>query len=514
MRTILPISCTNRINRRDMPNLIGDGEVISRENFEVIGAGKQKRNRKVAGANRHSLVDTGDYYVSGIRYYINSTQRKTFTLNNGRIYQIDDNGNESITTPVFAPTAVGCWEQMKVSGNNILYFSEGVNTGMYSYDGNMGNVFTKEAAVTLNFVQMLGHLDRLWGFEEDSETLHGSQNLDFTDFTDATDSIEIIVGAKRGSKIMAIAILQGTLFIFKQDSIWALYGRSPSDFEVREVTPRLGVAARRSVVNTDNGIIFLGSDFEFHFFGGTLDSLQMLSYNVAIGGDLTKNLTPIINRDKADQSVAVYHNKVYRCSIVESGRTTNNLEWCFSTVNQIDWFRRDFNVSCYIPWDRSPDKQELLFGRRDVGYMMQDYQGLNVDNGAASPTMPIKLQTKFVGSGEPRNIRFKRAWMNFGVLDSAEPLRVYYYLDTRLNQSSSGNDTWATRGEFTVGIGNTSSQRAISPRVNIDYGKGRGQNISFKIDHTGINIDCELSSIDVEAIVRPYSQKKSEKVGV
>ena len=514
MRTTLPVMCSGRIDRRNLPNEIADGDVISRENFEVIGVGKMKRNRKVAGANRFSDADTGDYYTSGIRYYLNSTQRKTFALNNGRIYQVDDNGVESITTPVFAPTAIGCWEQMRVSGNNVLYFAEGVNTGMYSYDGNIGNVFTQESAVTLNFVGMVGHLDRLWGFEEDSETLHGSANLDFTDFTDATDSIEIVVGAKRGSKIIAVVALRGTLFIFKQDSIWALYGSSPSDFEVREVTNTLGCSARRSVKNTDNGIIFQASDFEFYFFGGTLDSLQMLTYNVAIGGDLTKNLTPIINRDKADQSVAVYHNKVYRCSIVESGRTTNNLEYCFSTLNQTDWFRRDFNVSCYIPWDRSPDKQELLFGRRDIGLLMQDFQGMNVDNGAASPTMPFKLQTKFVGSGEPRNIRFKRAWMNFGVLDSAEPLRVYYYLDCRTNQSSSGNDTWATRGEFTVGIGNTASQRAISPRVNLDYGRGRGQNLSFKIDHTGKDIDCELSSIDVEAIVRPYSTKKNQKVGV
>ena len=515
MRQIFNIPCTSVVNRRDLPHLIEDGEVLSRENMEVVGSGKEKRNRKVPGANRFSDTDTGDYYISGIRYYSGANLRKTFAFNNGVIYQVDDNGVESaVPDLVFGLTAVPVWEIMKVSSNNVLFVSEGINTGMYSYDGNIGNNFVKETPVTLNLVGMLSHLDRMFGFEEDSEDLVFSKNLEPTNFTDSTDAGVITIGAKRGSKIQAIALLYGTLFIFKQDSIWALIGRSPSEFEVKEVTPRLGTSARRSVVNTDNGIIFLGSDFEFYFFSGTVGSLQMLSYKMAVGGDLTKNLIPIINRDKADQAVAVFHNKVYRCSVVENGETMNNLEYCFSTINETDWLTRGFNISCYIPWDRTPDKLELLFGRRDIGLLMLANQGLNVDNGATSPTMAFKLQTKFISSGEPRNIRFKRAFFTFGVLDSAEPLRVYYYLDCRTTRSDAGDDEWAIRGEFKVGIGNMSSQRAITSRVNLDYGKSRGQNISFMIDESKPNIDLELAGIDVECVIRPYSVKKGKPVNV
>ena len=512
MRQIFNIPCTSVVNRRDLPHLIEDGEVLSRENMEVVGSGKEKRNRKVPGANRFSDTDTGDYYISGIRYYFDPNNRKTYAFNNGRIYHVDDNGTELMVDLNFDVNAVPSWEIMRISGNNVLIFSEGINTGMYSYDGNLGNVFTKETSVTVNLIDMVSWLDRLWGFEENSESLLGSKNLSPFNFTDSTDSVEIVVGAKRGSKLMKLIVMHDTLYIFKQDSIWALLGRSPSEFEVKEIVSHLGTASCRSVVKTGNGIIFLGSDFEFYFFGGTADSLQLLSYKMAVAGDLTKNLIPIINRDKASESVACFHNNTYRCSIVENGKVTNNLEYCFSTINETDWLTRDFNISCYIPWDRTPDKQELLFGRRDIGLLMLANQGYNVDNGASSPTMPFKIQSKFVGTQEPRNIRFKRAWFNIGVLDTARPLKGYYYLDTRTTRSDAGDDEWATRGEYKVGIGNTASQRAISPRVNLDYGKSRGHSISFEIDDTVANVEFELASIQVEAVVRPYSVKRSHAV--
>lgn len=514
MRQTISIMPTGRINRRDLPNEVTDGEVLSRENFEVIGIGTNKRNRKVAGASRFSGTNTGTSYVWGTRYYTRvggSDVRKTFAFNEGKLYFIDDNGNETELLSLFQQTAKPCSEVMRVSSNDVLFFSEGVSTGMYSHDGNASNTFMQETLVTLNAVDMVSHLDRLFVIEENSEDVNFSKNLDPTNFTDSTDAGSFTVGAKRSSKIQKLVIMNETLFILKQDSIWRLVGRSPSEFELREVVSHIGCASRGSVQHTDNGVIFLGSDYEFYYFGGTSDSLKMLSYNIAIGGDLTKNLLPIINRDKMENIVSEYHDKVYRCSFTESGRVTNNLEYCFSTANETDWFTRDFNISCYIRWDRHPDKHQLLTGRTDLGRLMLMNQGLNVDNDASSPTMPFKLQTKFVGSDQPENLRFKRAYLHFGVL-GAEPLHVFYYLDCRTARSDSAHGDWITRGEYkTVAGMNIASQRAITSRLNLKYGKSKGQNISFEIDHTGRDINVELSSIDL-VVVSPKQLKLSNKV--
>ena len=516
MRTMVTVKPVGRINRRDLPHLIGDTEVLSRENMMVIGNGDDKRNRKVSGADRFSDTDTGTSYIWGHRMYMKGEQRKTFAFNSGIIYHISDNGVETSAQTGFIsnPHTSPCSEVMRVSGNDILFFSEGVDTGMYSHDGNIENTFTKETGVSLNFVGMLSHLDRMFGFEEDSEDLYFSKNLDPVNFTDATDAGVISIGAKRGSKIMAIALLYGTIYIFKQDSIWRLTGRTPSEFAVEEVHPYLGCAGRRSVANTDNGIIFLGSDFEFYFFGGTIANTIILSYKLAIGGDLTKNLESIINKNKPENVVAIYHNKLYRCSFTETGHVTNNLEYCFNTVNETDFLTRGFNISCYIKWDRHPDKDELLTGRTDLGRLMKHNLGLNLDNGASSPSMLFKLQTKFIGSSELRNTRFKRAYINFGVL-GAEKLRMYYFLDCRNAREDAVSDQWVTRGE-TKALSPTlsiSAQSAISSRINLQYGNSKGQNISFMIDHEGRDIDLEIASISVEAITKS-TPKLSEKVGV
>ena len=512
MRQIFEIKMTGRINRRDLPNRMKDGDVMKRTNFMVIGNGDEKKNRKVPGANRFTQNNTGTSYNSNYRYYTKGNIRKTFSHNGGKLYHIDDNGNESEVLGVFEPTAVPCFEVMRISDVDVLYVSEGISTGMYSHDGNLSNIFNKETAVSLNFIGMVSHLDRMFGFTEDSEDLYFSKNLEPTNYTDSTDAGIITIGPKRGSKIMFIALLYGTLYIFKQDSIWRLTGRTPSEFEVTEVHPYLGVSGRYSVQNTNNGIIFCGSDYEFYFFGGTIESTIMLSYNVAFGGDLTKNLIPLVNRSKPENMRSIFHNNIYRCAYTVNGGVTNTMEYCFDTINEVDFLTKGFNISSYLKWDRHPDNNELFTGRTDLGRLMKMNIGLNVDNNATSPSMEYELQTKFVGSKDPKNIRFRRAFFNVGVLGAAS-IRCFYYLDCRSARSDAGSDNWVTIGETKALSPSVSitSQSAISSPVNLHYGKSKGQNISFSLEDDIKDVDIEIASISVEAIVKP-TNKLSEKV--
>lgn len=515
MRQIIPIEINAAQNRRSLPQLLKSGEVQLRENLQVIGTGEEKQTRKVPGASRFSDSNTGTSYNSGIRYYSKGAIRKTFAFNvgTGTIYHISDNGTESVSQANFSNTAIPVWETMRISSNDVLYFSEGISTGMYSHDGNIGNSWVKETSVALNFVSMVAHLDRLFGVEEDSEDLYFSKNLEPTNFTDSTDAGVITIGAKRGSKIIGIAILYGTMFIFKQDSIWKLIGRTPSEFEVIEVNPHLGAGARRSIINTDTGLIFLGSDYEFYGFGGTIDSTILLSYNIAIGGDLTKNLIPIINKTKMASVVGTYHNKIYRCSFVENGQTANNIEWCFDTVNQIDFFTRGFNISCYIRWDRFPDANELLTGRTDLGRLMRMNIGLNVDNGASSPFMRFRLKTKAILNPEPRNARFKRLFLNAEVLGAA-PVKIFTYVDGRYARSDAGEVQMETSGEVKTQIGpDLMSQKFITSRVNLPYGTSKGRSFELEIDTQARDIDFGITKFEVETVVGKQV-KKNERVAV
>lgn len=516
MSKIIQILPVGRINRRDLVSEIDDDQVLSRENFAVIGS-KNKKLKKLPGSDRfNSSSFTAGPTVWGYRYYTKSNKRKTFFFNqgDGSIYHISDAGVLTQDVSIFSHITYPCAEEMRVSGVDQLFFSEGVNTGMYSYDGNDSNHFIKETSVTLNFVGMVSWLDRMWGFEEDSEDLYFSANLNPTDYTNSTDAGMMTIGAKRGSKIQQIIVDNETLYIFKEDGIYYLDGKSPYEFAVRELTTELGLVARRSLKKVESGMVFLASDYEFYSFGGTQNSLKMLTYDLSIGGDRTKDLVPIINRDRMEPVCATYHNKIYRCSFCENGQVTNNLEYCFSSINETDWLTRDNNVSCYIPYTRHPDLQELVTGRSDAGYLMYQYRGLNWDNQATSPTMPIKIQTKFIGYEEPRNLRVKRVWINTGSALGSLGIPVKIQLDSRLAESSMSSNTFPTQGE-TKNLTNSikiNNQSVISSRQIMQHNASKGQNFSLLIDENINNRDFEFSSFGAEVISK--NVKRSEKIGV
>ena len=507
-RQTLDISPVGVVNRRDAVDEMDATNVSSRENFLVEGIGDAKKNKKMPGSDRLTDGDISNVYTWIARYYSGSTA-KSFAFNDGSLYHISPAGAETAKITGLSKTAYPVSEITKFSGNNVMFFADGFN-GMYSHDGNADNSWKKESVVTLNFVGMVSHLDRMFGFEEDSENLYVSSNLDPTDYTDADDTAVITIGAKRGAKIQGIALLFETLFIFKEDSIWVLEGRSIQTFTVREVHTSLGVAARRSIAKT-NVILFLGSDYQFYSFGGSLASTSRLSHQMAINGDMTKDVIPIINKNRMAQVCAIFHRDLYRCSFVETGQVLAKLEYIFNTTNQTDSLTRGNNVSAYMVQDKTPDKDELITGRSDAGLLMLQYQGLNWDNDG-SGTMPVKLETAFVGKNI-RNKRFLRVWGDFQVL-GAKDLLLGYQLDTRHAGSDRKTEEMDTSGEYKslTSFVRINSQTAITSRGILKRASAKGQSIGFSVDENESDRDISFSKITMELIVK--EKKRSKKVGV
>ena len=513
-RDIISISPVGNIDRRNLVTLGKSEDVLSRENLAVIGINKDERRvRKMAGSDRYNTTSVGSLPVTSIfRYYSGASLRKNFFYAGGYLYFIDESGTATQILGFFSLNAYPTFLQFKVSGSNIAYFMEGVSTGMYSYDGNIGNSWTKETAVTLNFVDAVGFLDRMFAFEEDSEDLYFSKNLEPTNFTDSTDAGVITIGAKRGSKLQRIMVGDDSnLYIFKTDSVWVLLGKTPSEFTVQELNPSMGLAARRSLQKVNQGFVGLMSDYEIHSMTGT--QFKLLTYNVALSGDLTKNLIPIINMDKMDSICSTYHNFLYRMSFTENGETVNDMEYCFNTINETEFFTRGNKVGAYLVYDRVPDKKELVTGRSDEGRLMKQYHGLNWDNQATSPTMSIKTKTKFMGLGKPRNFRVRKAWLNSGVL-GARPVPIRTYVDARNATSDSTQEDMQVYGESkgNITLLKIASQDAITSRQIPYHNNGKGQNVAFEISESIPDFDFEIVSFDAEIIGR--SLKRNAKVGI
>ena len=383
---------------------------------------------------------------------------------------------------------------------------------MYSHDGNMSNVFQRETAVTLNLVDAVSWLDRMVGFEEDSEDLYLSKNLDPTNFTDSTDAVVITIGAKRGSKLQKVLVgADDNLYIFKTDSTWVLEGKTPSEFRVREINPNLGLAARRSLKVVNNGMIGLMSDYEVYSFDG--QNFKLLTYKVSLSGDFTVDLNPIINRDRMEQVCATYHNFIYRMSFVENGQIENDMEYCFNTINETEFFTRGNKVASYLVYDRVPDKGELVTGRSDAGRLMKQYHGLNYDNQASGATMSVKTKTKFISANGGRNFRVRKVWLNSGVL-GARPVPIRTYIDARNATSDSTSEEMTVYGEYKnpITLIKIASQDALTSRQIPRHANAKGQNVAFEIAETIADFNMEFSSIECSIITK--EEKRNFRVGV
>lgn len=520
MLPTLSIPLDGRINRRDARDRLKVGQVISRENFLVVGNGEIKVNKKVPGSDRVNSTAVGSLFTTGYNYYSNQLS-KIFAFENEtkKITAFDSNGNTSqaLHLPSDQPPAYPCWEEMKISDGNILAVADGKN-GIYTYDGNVANNFVKQTDVTLNPVDMIVYLDRLWVIEENSDALNFSVNLDFFDFTDSTDAGVILVGSKRGAKNMKLFVHNETLYIFKDDALFVLEGSTPSEFSVREVFGTLGLAARRGFARTNFGtFMFLGSDFEVWSCAGSQSSLKCLSYDLALAGDFTKDLSPIIDKNHMDQVCATFHNFLFRLSFAEYGANQsssipNNLEYIFNTVNETDALTRGNNVSCYIVRDKLPDTQQLITGRSDAGYLMRQYCGLNFDN-QSSTQMSVKLQSGFARLKDTENFRFKHIWGDFQVLGATD-IPINYFLDTRLAASTSKTVTLKTRGETKAitSFVTVQNQTSVTSRAVAHWAYSKGQSVSFELSFSGRDLDLSLSQFFIDIISK--ERKRNVQVGV
>ena len=94
---------------------------------------------------------------------------------------------------------------------------------------------------------------------------------------DSTDAGFVDVGLDDGDVITGIKSIGSVLLIFKNNSTWALFGSSASDFKVRKLSPLIGCSANRTIVAADNFAIFLAQQ---GVYAANSEGVTMMSYNI------------------------------------------------------------------------------------------------------------------------------------------------------------------------------------------------------------------------------------------
>ena len=222
-----------------------------------------------------------------------------FTFSNGKIYYgTDVNGTFTETKTGFNVNAIPMHATMQVSENSIMYIFTGEDE-VVKYDGNgsykIDNT-TLNADLGRTIESACVHLDRMWYVSKDSSFLAYSTNLKPEDLT--TDAGDIIVGQETDSIIRRFIIGAGEQgYVFKNNSIWGLYGRTPSTFEFRKITDKYGLACKRGIYSVGGGFVFLNEyDKELYFFAGTESSITPLTEETI----RLRNILDVVQIDNID----------------------------------------------------------------------------------------------------------------------------------------------------------------------------------------------------------------------
>lgn len=458
---------------------------------------KDNRIKKIGGTVAYNNSVLANSIVWAKRSYHklgdNTFVKRTLCFSNGVLYSGDDvTGTLTSRQIGLSPESIMTDMTIQVSGNSILYIFTGEDRP-YKYNGNGSYVWEKtvlDADITMGAV----HLERGWYIHKNTSF------LDYSIPTDNPEEIEdtIIVGNDKDSVNMAMALgADEAFYVFKNNSIYQLYGRTPSTFQVRLVTNKYGLAARKGICPVGSGFIFLNEfDKELYFFGGTEASIQSLT-------EKNIKLREIIDltQDSISNVRMVTHNDLFRFTFQhrESAGDYNNCELVYTLSEPTfdglpKWsLIKGSNVASYSVWNQQGDKNELVTGRSDTGKLMYHNQGWDFD-GTAIETI---ARTGEVTLSEDMVCKLLDIYVKFHPGSVSNKPLFRYYMNGRFTDR--GEENQSMEGETrTVGIIKVQKSYLFNDSIAPLTEYSRGNSVSFEVYDNNLSNEMELYSISFQ----------------
>ncbi len=118
---------------------------------------------------------------------------------------------------------------------------------------------------------IVNHTERVWVADTFENSVQYPNRIRFShplfpESWRSDDYIDVVAG---GPRINAIVPFGGTLFVFKDRAIFAIYGFNEETFQVVDISRRLGAVSTNCVVTAPNGIYFYSNPDGVFFFDGT-----------------------------------------------------------------------------------------------------------------------------------------------------------------------------------------------------------------------------------------------------
>lgn len=419
--------------------------------------------------NTKTYVSTDSPTLGIHRAYKSDGTKKTLMAHGTNLYSINDITG-ALTSIKSGLTANGLYRFDSV--DDVVYYVNGQD-GMRKWD------FTTESAnsgSTVAATNLILHKDQMFYVDKNNPTkMFWTDKTAFETFT--STNFLYVPSPKSPDPISALAILNDNLFVFTNNTKWALYGSDLSTFVLRKSTGLKGTYSQRQVQSDRNHAYFISDDGIYRFNGAT-DEL--------ISESITDTFKSIAN--KSTITTALTKNRFY-VFYTPSGGAQNSACLVYN-INYGSWESIDQNtyINETTNFDTAYDDDEFIQASNIVGAVYYAESDTNAYTNLGK-AMEFELRTKYEFFENPSSKkRLKRWYPRFAAQSSGFYVSCQYDKDFTNNPATSsqslasGGTVWgsgALWGSFTWG-----ATALIAPRISIP---GRAKYIQFRIKRTGVN---------------------------
>lgn len=334
--------------------------------------------------------DNGNKYLVGI---VNANGKatafkKTFSsgsLPSGAWDNIDYASLPSTYTDNQLPTMV------VASDSVIMAFPSATPSKPFMWTGT-GNVINLTASATCPVSSIVAyHMNSLFlsGDTSNPSRVSFSSNTNITNYT-ATDFFD--VNTSDGTIVRALLPAYGSLYIFKDKSIWQLTGYDRDSYILQKMVEGIGTTSPQSIKVVNNFIYFTTSQGDIAVYDG--------NYTVKFISQKIRNTIGGLNQNRSTNMLGLaystykYVDADYYVSASTMGNSTNNQILLFDTAHQAWTKFKGMNINAWTVGDTSTGQYAVYFGDYD-GYVYKYPSTGYYDGEVSSSAIEAFYQTKW-----------------------------------------------------------------------------------------------------------------------
>lgn len=284
-------------------------------------------------------LTAGTFEPSGLFFWSASSNKYIMLSSNDAVYYSSGGDFTSLSAPTdneFGASFAN-WDR---EDDSLLYIARGSSYATSKWNGTTFTALTASGTGAWQndltsptgthapkAEHIVTHSDRMWvaGTTENGSVFPNRVRFSHPLFPESwreDDFIDVVGG---GSKITGMVPFGGHLLIFKQHSVWAVYGYSEDTFQLVQLSSKLGAVNPKAVVVSDREVYFFSNPD------------GVFSYNGSGFKDLFANLRPLgigseINDSAANAITLGWANRRLYLSVPSGEDSTSSLIYDSTTV--------------------------------------------------------------------------------------------------------------------------------------------------------------------------------------